>query len=777
MDYLNGLNDEQMKAVLCTDGPLLILAGAGSGKTRVLTHRIAYMINDCYIRPSNILAITFTKKAANEMKERVEKLLGDMSLSMWIGTFHSCCARILRMDIEAVGYDRNFVIYDESDALAVIKDAMKTVGVSEKDITPKAVKSIISRAKDSLESEKDFEKKYFSDYRYGKVSKIYTVYQNTLRKNNALDFDDIIFLTVKLFEENEDILEKYRDRFKYIMVDEYQDTNAAQYRLISLLAKKHLNLCVVGDDDQSIYSFRGADITNILNFEKEFPEAQVIRLERNYRSTGNILGSANAVIKHNKMRKGKSLWTENGDGEKVCRYEGENEHAEAAFVVSEISRMVEDNKYKYSDIAVLYRMNTLSRIIEEAFMKSSIPYRIIGGHKFYDRKEIKDIISYLKLLENPNDDYALKRVINVPKRGIGDTTFENIRAISLEEGIPAFEIIRNAGRFPSLSRAAAKLKAFSEIIIEMMEEKENSALGSLIEKIYKSTGMIRELEGENTDEAKARIGNLEEFINVAVEFEQNYIPEADEEFGEEEKPILSAFLESIALISDLDSESGDENYVLLMTMHSSKGLEFPVVFLVGFEDSIFPGNRAMDTESDLEEERRLCYVAITRAKERLYITNASQRMVFGSTQFSRPSRFLKELPAEFLDDRNEAYRKKREESRFKKSFGDSFESSADIPGGFGRKIESAQDINSSFLAALSRKKGAATGNRMKRSPAVGEASPAVYAEGDRVSHKKFGLGVVSRITGSGTELKVEVIFDDCGMKRFMAQYANLEKID
>ncbi len=808
MNYLDGLNDEQMQAVLQTEGPLLILAGAGSGKTRVLTHRIAYMIQDCGIRPSRILAITFTKKAAAEMKERVASLIGDVSLNMWIGTFHACCARILRMEIERLGYEKNFVIYDESDAVAAIRDVMKSLEISEKDITPKGAKEIISRAKEQMLNEAAFERKYVNDFRMGKVSRIYKAYQQVLRKNNALDFDDIIMLTVRLFQECEDVLEKYRERFEYIMVDEYQDTNTTQYLLVSMLARKHLNLCVVGDDDQSIYSFRGADITNILNFEKEFPEATVIRLERNYRSTGNILNSANAVIAHNKKRKGKALWTQNEEGDKVCRYEGDDERGEAGFVVSEISRMVALGRYQYSDIAVLYRMNALSRVVEEALMKASIPYRIIGGHKFYDRKEIKDAIAYLKLLENPNDDYALKRVINVPKRGIGETTFEHIRTLSFEHNKPAFEIIQNAHLYPPLGRASGKLESFARLIHDLMADKETLELDALLEAIYKKTGMLREMEEEHTQEAEARIANLEEFINVAVEFVQQYEPEIDEEFGEEEKPILAAFLESIALVTELDKEDGDENHVLLMTMHSSKGLEFPMVFLIGLEEGIFPGTRSMDTEDELEEERRLCYVAITRAKEKLYITNAAQRMVFGSTQFARPSRFLKELPEETVQDRNAGTRRNRMQQEIRQSWGgdEGFGSgygygnsgagyAGSVGGGrvsassggsgstgvgpsFGRQVGSAKDINSSFLASLAKKKqgvgSAGVGGGIAK-PQASAGGSVQLKVGDAVTHKKFGKGVVSALSGSGAEMKVEVNFETAGMKRFMAQYANLSK--
>ena len=808
MDYLEQLNDEQKKAVLLTEGPLLILAGAGSGKTRVLTYRIAYMINDCYIRPSNILAITFTKKAAAEMKQRIAGLLGNVSVNMWIGTFHACCARILRMDIERLGYSKNFIIYDEDDSMNAIKESMKILNISDKDVAPRAARAVISRAKDALQSEKDFDRIYANDYQMNKISRIYFEYQNILKRNNALDFDDIIFQTVSLLEKNKDLLEKYSDKFKYIMVDEYQDTNPAQYKLVSLLSSRHSNLCVVGDDDQSIYSFRGADFKNIFNFEKEFPDAAVIKLEKNYRSTGNILNSANAVIKNNTMRKGKVLWTDKTDGDKVCRYEAENEHEEASFIAGEISKLVGSGKYKYSDIAVLYRINTLSRIMEETLMKSSIPYRIIGGHKFYDRKEIKDIISYLKLLENPDDTYALKRIINVPKRGIGDTTFNNITALSYQYNIPALDIIKNAGKYPELARSAVKLNNFASIMEDIINarDKDDLELSEIIKFIYNKTGMVRELEEEGTEESLGRIGNLEEFISVAVEFSENYEPETDEDFEEENKPMLMAFLESIALVTDLDSENGEENYVLLMTMHSSKGLEFPAVFLMGFEEGIFPGMKSMDTQSDMEEERRLCYVAITRASLRLYITNASQRMVYGSTQYSRQSRFIKELPGENIDNLNFSYGKKQRQRQWSFDGDDSnVNNNAKNTAGFGKRIDNAKDINSSFLASLNKGKklggtgpkpssatavpssplaasssGAASLNPANPLNPVNPVNPCDWKQlkcGDKVVHKKFGEGIISKISGIDEETQVEVIFDISGMKRFMAQFAGLSKID
>ena len=796
MDYLNQLNDEQKRAVLHIEGPLLVLAGAGSGKTRVLTHRIAYMINDCYIRPSNILAITFTKKAASEMKSRIASLLGDISVNMWMGTFHSICARILRMEIERIGYNKNFIIYDDDDSIAVIKEAMKILEISDKDVNPRSVKNIISRAKDVLQSEKDFDKIYANDYQMTKISRIYNEYQSILKRNNALDFDDIISYTVKLLDENEDILEKYSNRFQYIMVDEYQDTNQAQYKLVTLLAKKHSNLCVVGDDDQSIYSFRGADFTNIFNFEKQFPGAAVIKLEKNYRSTSNILNSANEIIKNNKTRKGKVLWTDNAEGEKVCRYEAENEHEEASFVVSEINKLIISGKYKYSDVAVLYRINTLSRIMEEAFMRASLPYRIIGGHKFYDRKEIKDIVAYLKILENPNDDYALRRIINVPRRGIGEATFGNVMALSYKYGIPAIDIVKNACDYPELVRSAAKLKPFAVLIEGLISQKDKLDLKEFIKLIYDKTGMIKELEEDGTDESKGRIANLEEFISVAVEFSENYEPEIDEDFEEEEKSILLAFLESIALVTDLDSENGEEDYILLMTMHSSKGLEFPVVFLIGFEEGIFPGMKSLYTQDETEEERRLCYVAITRAQEKLYITNAGQRMVYGSTQYARQSRFIKELPEENIENLSFSYYKRGAQGtntgkagmgNSRGNFGDftvggfgnGFKNDSGIGSGgynsgFGKRINNVKDVNSSFLASLNKEKR--TGGLSKQVPISDDWKNLQC--GDNVTHKKFSSGIISKILyDDDGEMMVEVDFEGYGMRRFMARTANLQKAE
>ena len=768
MDFLEGLNDQQLCAVLQTEGPLLILAGAGSGKTKVLTHRIAYMINDVGISPSNILAITFTNKAAKEMKTRVEKLLDSEYLNMWISTFHSSCARILRMEIERLGYTRDYIIYDDTESLNVIKDVMKAAQISEKDINPRVIRDAISRAKDKMEGPAEFARLYGNDFIMGKYSTVYTQYQKRLKQNNALDFDDLIFLTVKLLEDNEDILVKYRNKFRYIMVDEYQDTNMAQYRLISLLASEHKNLCVVGDDDQSIYSFRGADITNILSFENEFKGCTVIRLEQNYRSTSNILNAANAVIKNNTKRKGKKLWTQNGDGVLIKRYPADNEHAEANFIVSEIKKTVREKGEKYSDFAVLYRINSLSRVMEEALMREAVPYKIIGGLKFYDRKEIKDIIAYLRLIQNTNDDYALKRIINVPKRGIGDRTFENLSEIAFEENKSIFDVICHAEDYPALGRASQKLASFGTLIRKYIVYKDEKKLSELIEDLIHESGMRREYEEENTPEANQRIENLMEFVSVAVEFDNDLenesvqAAETDDDFEEEELEGLAAFLESISLVTELDKEDGTGDYVMLMTMHSAKGLEFPTVFLIGYDDGIFPGTRSMDSEESIEEERRLCYVAITRAKAELYITNVNQRMLFGSTTYYKPSRFLQEIPAFLVEDCNP--NKVIRKNVNPKDTGGMPKAS------FGKRIDSVNDINKGFLASLRR------GNAMNNSNPAGNLKYASFAPGERVRHKKFGDGTITKVEPSGDDFKLEIEFDGVGMRRLMAAFANLVKI-
>jgi len=757
---LESLNEEQKKAVLHTQGPLLVLAGAGSGKTRVLTHRIAYLINNCGVNPYNILAITFTNKAANEMKERVRQLLGDMSLNMWISTFHSACARILRMEIEKMGYRRDFVIYDDAESLNVIKECMKLLNISDRDFAPRYVASVISRAKERMESPELFEAYNANDFRMSRIAELYRQYQKTLKQNNALDYDDLIFLTVDLFEKEQDVLRKYQKKFQYIMVDEYQDTNASQYRLVSLLAREHGNLCVVGDDDQSIYAFRGADITNILSFEKEF-DAWVIKLERNYRSTSNILEAANAVISNNVNRKHKRLWTEKEKGHKIARYEAYNEHDEANFIISEIKKLVLEESRSYSDFAVLYRINALSRVFEEALMMSGIPYKIIGALRFYDRKEIKDIIAYLRLINNPADDFALRRIINVPRRGIGDATLEKASRIAFENGQSLFDVIKNSHEYPELSRAAAKLSSFAAMIASLRDKKNKTGLSAFIQEVMDTTGLMEELRIENTPEAMARVENLREFLSVAVEYEKdpaNYYGEG--------AVSLEGFLESLALVSDTDDIETEQNHVLLMTMHSAKGLEFPVVFLAGCEEGIFPGVRSMESEFELEEERRLCYVGITRARERLYITNSHSRMLYGSTQYYRPSRFIDEIPEHLFINMNESrtYEKQgaRKDNRVSSTMA------------FGRQINSASDINSSFLMSLRKNKNSSPAPAMAGG---GFLEPGELKPGMRVKHKKFGAGTISRLEFNGDETTVEINFDNYGMRRFLAVYAKLEAIE
>lgn len=786
MDYLEGLNKEQKKAVLQTEGPLLILAGAGSGKTRVLTHRIAYLINECNVRPYNILAITFTNKAAKEMKDRVSSLLGDISLNMWISTFHSFCARVLRMEIEVLGYDRDFVIYDTAESQTVIKDCIKQLNFNEKDFNPKYILSVISNAKETMMRPDEFAKMNVNDFVMTKIAQIYELYQETLKKNNALDFDDLIFLTVDIFELYPEILSKYQNKFHYIMVDEYQDTNASQYKLISLLSRKHGNLCVVGDDDQSIYSFRGADITNILNFEDEYKDATVIKLEQNYRSTSNILSAANNVITNNNKRKNKKLWTDKGQGSKIQRYQAFSEHDEAQFVVTQIKDNVNNKGKKYSDIAILYRINAMSRVMEEGLMRSSIPYKIIGGQKFYERKEIKDIIAYLRLINNFSDDYALKRIINVPKRGIGDVTFNNAREIAEETGKDIFQVITNPYNYPELSRSADKLQSFATMISLLAAKKDSMKLSDFIEEVMDKSGIIKELNKENSPEAKTRIENLKEFVSVAVEYEDSLDSEAAKdaeaepgddvdamvlEMEQANDSVLRGFLESISLVADIDNVDDDGNYVLLMTMHSSKGLEFPVVFLIGFEEGIFPSMRSYESESEIEEERRLCYVGITRAQEELYITNASSRMLFGSTRTYMPSRFIEEIPSDLLDDLN---------NPFPKSTHNAPSSTNTVS--FGRQISTPNDVNKDFLASLRRKKvtDALNANSptasagMKNTPKT--SNPYNYQVNQRVNHKKFGQGIITKVEGKGKETTVEINFDGVGMRRLMAEYAKLEVI-
>ncbi len=775
-DYKN-LNDRQKQAVFTTDGPILVLAGAGSGKTTVIIHKIAHLIKygsaygssniprdfseqeleflewyrdgeldelspeleECLsenpVRPYNILAITFTNKAAGELKSRLSAYLGEIGNDVCAGTFHSMCVRILRRDIDKIGYERSFVIYDTADQLTVMKDCLKELNIDDKKYPPRKVLSLISGAKDKLIGANEYLGEVRSDFYLKTVGDLYKLYQTKLISNNALDFDDLIMLTVRLFQEFPEILEKYRNRFKYILVDEYQDTNHAQYKLVSLLAAKHKNLCVVGDDDQSIYKFRGADIQNILGFEEEFPNCKVIKLEENYRSTQYILDAANSVIRHNNDRKGKELWTSNGKGEKISLYIADNEHSEAQSVVDNIYRL----NTNFNDIVILYRVNAQSRIIEDTLLRNAIPYKVLGGLRFYDRKEIKDIGSYLRLVVNSNDDVALRRVINEPKRGIGNTSVDKLSAISAVENISMFEVCERADEFPEFnSSAAGKLKKFAELINGLKNElAEGMGLELFVKTVMKASGMIEALNKEKTVENQTRLENLNEFISMV-----------QEAVREDEDITLEQLLENISLVSDIDNYDEAQEAVTLMTLHSAKGLEFPNVFLVGMEESLFPSARSFGVEEELEEERRLCYVGITRAKERLFLSAARRRTLFGQTKFNMPSRFLEEIPERLIekteDTSSYAYSKaSTSERRF-------------VRGGFG---------DSDLL------------KKKEKSRLNAESDGITYSVGDRVKHRKFGIGTIVSAQEMGKDCFVVVDFEDAGRKNMMAAYANFEKID
>jgi len=765
MELLQNLNDEQKKAVLHKDGPLLILAGAGSGKTRVLTHRIAYLIKEHGISPSSILAITFTNKAANEMKERVAGLLGDLSQDMWVYTFHSMCVRILRRDIEKIGYGRNFVIFDSSDQQTLLRECLKELNLNEKNFPVKAVLDQIGRAKDELITPDDFMRMYEADFRMSNVAKIYKLYQRKLVQNNALDFDDIIMQTIKLFLDNPPVLEYYWNKFKYILVDEYQDTNTAQYSLVSLMAQKSRNLCVVGDDDQTIFSWRGANVKNILDFEKEFKDCTVIKLEQNYRSTSTILDAANNVIKNNIGRKRKKLWTENGKGDAICRYEAGNEHEEGAYIASQIRKYVKNGDMRYTDFAVLYRINALSRVIEDMFMREGIPYRIFGGLKFYDRNEIKDIIAYLRLIQNTSDNVSLRRIINVPKRGIGAATVETAARIATENGCSIFDVVASAQAFPELQRASSKLRQFVELIAELNEKSKSLGIYEFLETVIRDTGIQKELEDEDTVEAETRLENIKELLSVALEFEKNA------EMQNEEKN-LEGFLGHISLVSDIDKYDENADYVTLMTIHSAKGLEFPVVFLAGLEEGIFPGYRSMNDESSLEEERRLCYVGITRAKKKLYITSSHCRMLFGSTSYNMPSRFVREIPDELFECNNIKPASRKQAKGYSQAISNTGEIDA-----FTKEMMYAGGLNSSSKLNQNKYSPQNVNNISKANNAhINISNDQEYSEGDVVEHKKFGVGTIMSVIKEDGDYKVEINFNKYGMKRLMASLANLKKL-
>ena len=780
MSIYDTLNPMQKEAVFHTDGPLLILAGAGSGKTRVLTHRVAYLIEEKQVNPWNILAITFTNKAAGEMRERVDQLVGFGAESIWVSTFHSTCVRILRRHIEYLGYNTNFSIYDSDDQKTLMKQVFKAMDVDTKQFKERSVLGTISSAKDKLIGPEEFLLNAGQDFRQRGIGEIYKEYQKRLRKNNALDFDDLIVKTVELFQNNSEILNYYQERFKYIMVDEYQDTNLAQFKLISLLASKYRNLCVVGDDDQSIYRFRGADIGNILSFEETFPGAKVIKLEQNYRSTQNILNAANGVIRHNRGRKDKTLWTANGEGELIRFKQFVTAREEADFVAREIR----DSVYAYQDQAVLYRTNAQSRLLEERCIFYNVPYRLVGGVNFYQRKEIKDILAYLKTIANGVDDLSVLRIINVPKRGIGATTMGKVTIFASEHGMSLYDALREARQIPGIGKAAEKIGTF----IGQMEsfraraQSEDYTIQDLIEGIMDETGYQQDLEAEGEVESQTRLENIEELVNKAVSYEED-----------SEHSTLDEFLEQVALVADIDNMDESENRVTLMTLHSAKGLEFPKVYLVGLEDGLFPSMMSInsDDKTDMEEERRLCYVGITRAKNELVITSARQRMVNGETRYCKPSRFLEEVPGELL-----------EEERLEPVLG-SFGSrnNGDGAGGFGRSGISGEaglpwnqpapgnTRTSTFgkgynayasgasqpLSGLGA--GSPAGNPgFGKAFTVQKAASLDYGEGDRVRHIKFGEGTVKSIRDGGKDYEVTVVFDGAGQKKMFASFAKLKKV-
>lgn len=760
-NLLEGLNDKQYEAVINTDGPCLVIAGAGSGKTKVLTHKIAYLMQEKDIKPWNILAITFTNKAANEMKERVEALVGDDAKDMWIGTFHSICVKILRRFIDRIGFDHSFVIFDTSDQRTLIKECLKDLKIDDKMFTDRIVQFEISNAKNDMKEPEEYEAMVKGDYRREKIASVYNLYQRRLKENNAIDFDDIINYTIKIFKENDDVLDYYTNKFNYILVDEYQDTNKSQFTLIRLLAKAHGNITVVGDNDQGIYSFRGADISNILNFEKDFKGTKIIKLEQNYRCTQNILNAANSVIKNNEVKYKKKLWTENEEGALPTFHVSDDEYDEGRYIVEEINHLRREEYYKYSDFAILYRMNSQSRAIEEILGREAIPYKIVGGLKYFERKEIKDIIAYLRLINNTSDNLALKGIINEPKRGIGKTSLDKIQAISEQTGIPMYQIIKEADQY-GLSRVYSNAQGFIEVIEDLISKKDEYTITELIKHTLKETGYTKALEDENSIEAENRIENLEEFLTIAVQFEEE---EADND--------LSTFLEGITLSSDIDGMDEEEESVTLMTLHSAKGLEFPVVFLVGMEERIFPGYKSIGEPKELEEERRLCYVGITRAKNNLYLTCSRQRTMFGSTSCNPVSRFVKEIPENMLEGANEI--DSEPENKFKDS---NYEWSYGKSGNNGKVVSYKVDIPSSkpepsfafksaesFLAKLNNK---AQGN---------DTDLSKYKEGQRIYHKRFGEGNISKIEPEGDDLKLDIQFDKVGHKRLMAKFANLEIIN
>ena len=738
-ELLNGMNPRQKEAVLHTDGPLLLMAGAGSGKTRVLTHRIAYLIEEKEVNPWNILAITFTNKAAKEMKERVNAILASGGEDVWVSTFHSMCVRILRRDVDFIGYNRNFTIIDSSEQLTLMKRILKELNIDPKKYDPRSILGTISQAKNSLQTPQDFAKMQGSYYEEI-VAKCYAAYQKELQYNQCMDFDDLIMNTIRLFEEHPDSLTYYQNKFHYIHVDEYQDTNHAQYTLVNLLAGRFRNLCVVGDADQSIYGWRGADMQNILDFEKDYPDAAVILLEQNYRSTKNILSAANQVIENNSNRKPKNLWTENKEGNKITYYRADNERDETRFIVDRMQEEIRSNHRNYGDFAILYRTNAQSRVMEETLLKANIPYKMVGGHKFYDRKEIKDILAYLNVLANPQDSISFERIVNSPKRGIGPGSIEKLRSFASLHEWPLLEAAQNVELANIGGKAGQQLGSFGEMIQEVTQMIPYLTVTELTKEVLDRSGYLEDLKIQNTLEAQARIENLEEFLTVTQEFDKQFEQQNEEDADAPEEK-LTVFLNDLALVSDIDNLEEDASQVTLMTLHAAKGLEFPVAFLIGLEEGVFPLSRALMEESELEEERRLAYVGITRAEEALYLTNAFSRTLYGRTQYNRPSRFVEEIDQELLEIEGMRPTPKKTPVFAKKT---------------------AYSYKQPETAVVSSK--SATG---------GEKNS--WKPGDKVKHKKWGLGTVVRVSGTSKDLELDVAFPSQGVKRLLAAFAPIEK--
>lgn len=770
----DALNEQQREAVFHTEGPLLILAGAGSGKTRVLTHRTAYLIEEKGVNPYHILAITFTNKAAGEMRERIDQLVGFGSESIWVSTFHSCCVRILRRYIDRIGYDNHFTIYDADDQKSVMKDICKRLQIDTKMYKERTFLSVISSAKDELISPEEFTLRAAGDFAKQKQAQVYREYQQVLRRNNALDFDDLIVKCVELFKADAEVLNNYQQRFRYVMVDEYQDTNTAQFELVRLLSGGYQNLCVVGDDDQSIYKFRGANINNILHFERYFPDAKVIKLEQNYRSTKNILDAANAVIQNNVGRKSKRLWTEQDGGEPIVYKEVDTAYEEAETIAYSIQSLVRKEIGHYGDCAVLYRTNAQSRLLEERFVYENIPYKIVGGVNFYARKEIKDLLAYLKTIDNARDDLAVRRIINVPKRGIGATTISRVQEYADENEMSFYDALKRIEDISTIKRAAAaKVQPFVTFIQKMRSQLPYVSIADIMQEIIDETGYVAELQAENTEEATARIENIDEFITKIVTYEKS-----------EEYPTLGGFLEEVALIAEIDNLDQDSDRVVMMTLHSAKGLEFANVYLSGMEDGLFPGYMSItsDDPSDMEEERRLCYVGITRARERLTMTCAHMRMTRGETQYHKASRFVKEIPRQLLSG-SVPSKPKKDSLKAVASFGAKrdfqrkpYGMESNVPSGYGTKVNAQRGTRFEGAGAAGRTNGYGSVSPQKSFGNPKKLASLEYKVGDRVVHAKFGEGSVQKIVSGGRDFEVTVHFDRFGVKKMFASFAKLKKL-